>query len=87
MNTHIQDFRSCVEPRKPTTEQYLEGEARAYHLEAVLLDTLAAGQLSAALALKLLTPLTPEELATERGASLSGELERATAKPRTTSPW
>jgi hypothetical protein len=41
----------------------------------------AAGRLSAALALKLHTALTPEELATERGASLSGEFERATAKP------
>lgn len=79
--SHIHDFRSDVEPREPSTEQYLEGEARAYHLEAVLLDTLAAGRLSAALALKLHTPLTPEELATERGASLSSELERATAKP------
>lgn len=79
--SHIHDFRSGAEPREPSTEQHLRGEARAYHLEAVLLDSLAGQGLSAALAPKLRTPLTPEELANERGASLSAEVERATASP------
>lgn len=79
--SHIHDFRSGSEPRNPSDEQYLEGEARAYHLEVTLLNALSEGRLAAALAARLTEPLAPEVLAAEPGARLADQLERAAARP------
>lgn len=84
--SHVYDFRSGAEPRESSDKSYFEGEARAYHLEVVLLNALTKGRLQAALTSKLKDPLTAEVLAADPGAQVSGQLERAVTPPGSPPP-
>ena len=78
--SHVYDFQSGAEPREPTDEQYMAGEARAFHLEMALVNALTSGRLAAALERIVEEPLDPVWVASS-GAGLAARLEQMTTGP------
>lgn len=85
--SHAHDFRSGIEPSSPSHDEYLAGEARAFRMEAVLLNALSGGRLATALRDRLdPETLTIPDLTREPGRELAATLETSTLGPRRRPP-
>ncbi len=82
---HVHDFRSGVEPRDPSPDEWLAGELRAYRLEAALLDVVVQGRLTEALgdflATQSASQLGAGDLAGPRGQVVAEQLMRHALRP------
>lgn len=86
----MHDFRSGVEPRDPSPDEWLAGELRAYRLEAALLDVVVQARLTDALrdflAAQPASQLSAADLAGPRGQVVADQLVQHVLRPDDTPP-